>query len=202
MAKGVVYLMRTAVDGIIKIGKTETKNFETRMRTLEFNGYANVSGLKRFFAIEVEDYSEKEKMLHDIFATQQVGSTELFTAEADKLQQLLLAFEGKVIFPANTNQEKVFEEVARARTQGQQFSFYLKGISDGSEITFIKDPSIVATVCGEREVLFEGQAWKLSPLTYRIYEMRNELTSSGAYQGAYYWSYGGKRLSTIANLGN
>ena len=48
--------MTTAVSGLIKIGQTGTANFQERMRFLETNGYYNVSGLKRFFAIELEDY--------------------------------------------------------------------------------------------------------------------------------------------------
>ena len=59
--------MTTAVSGLIKIGQTGTSNYQERMRNLEANGYYNVAGLKRFFAIELEDYDEKEALLHDIF---------------------------------------------------------------------------------------------------------------------------------------
>lgn len=61
--KGVVYIMTTAVSGLIKIGQTGTANFQERMRFLEANGYYNVSGLKRFFAIELDDYTDKENLL-------------------------------------------------------------------------------------------------------------------------------------------
>ena len=40
MAKGIIYIMTTAVDGLIKIGKTD--NFENRMGELERNGNHNV----------------------------------------------------------------------------------------------------------------------------------------------------------------
>jgi len=49
--KGIIYIMTTAVSGLIKIGQTGNANFQERMRFLEANGYYNVSGLKRFFAI-------------------------------------------------------------------------------------------------------------------------------------------------------
>nr|MCR5102533.1 hypothetical protein [Butyrivibrio sp.] len=62
MAKGIIYVMKTVVPGLIKIGKTGSGNFEDRMRGLEQNGYRNVTGLKRTFAIEVEEYDEKEKL--------------------------------------------------------------------------------------------------------------------------------------------
>ena len=37
------------------------------MYNLEHDGYRNVTALKRSFAIEVDDYDEKEAMLHTIF---------------------------------------------------------------------------------------------------------------------------------------
>mgnify|MGYP003304471158 CR=1 FL=1 len=65
MAKGIIYVMTTVVPGLIKIGKTGSDNFENRMYQLERNGYFNVVGLKRKFAIEVEDYDAKEKKYID-----------------------------------------------------------------------------------------------------------------------------------------
>lgn len=43
--------------------KTGSENFEQRMHNLKINGYVNVVGLKRRFAIEVEDYDEKEILI-------------------------------------------------------------------------------------------------------------------------------------------
>ena len=63
MARGIIYIMTTVVPGLIKIGNTGIDNYESRMYQLERNGYFNVVGLKRKFAIEVEDYDEKEKLL-------------------------------------------------------------------------------------------------------------------------------------------
>ena len=65
MAKGIIYVMTTAVNGLIKIGMTQ--NFQQRMDYLEKNGYYNVTALKRRFAIEVDDYDKKEMMLKIIF---------------------------------------------------------------------------------------------------------------------------------------
>lgn len=59
--------MTSAVPGLIKIGKTGSNNYDTRMNFLEQNGYRNVTSLKRTFAIEVDDYDEKEVILHTIF---------------------------------------------------------------------------------------------------------------------------------------
>ena len=192
--------MTTAVSGLIKIGQSGTDAYQERMRNLEANGYYNVVGLKRVFAIELDDYKEKEGLLHEIFSRQRIGESELFALDLELVKQLLLSFEGKVIYPKETNKEKDFEEVAKARTQSQRFSFYRKGLKDGDEVVFIDDKDIVAKVVGEREVEYAGQTWKLSPLTYKLYEQRGELTASGAYQGAAYFTYKSKKLKDLPDI--
>lgn len=189
--------MTTAVSGLIKIGQSGINNFQERMRFLEANGYYNVVGLKRFFAIELDDYVDKETLLHDIFEKHRVGESELFALDQELVRQLLLSFEGKIIYPENINQAKEFDEVTEIRKQGKLFSFYKKGLKNGDEILFIKDKNISAKICGEREVEYQGQIWKLSPLAYRIFEQRGELNTSGAYQGANYFEYNGKKLKDI-----
>lgn len=99
MAKGIIYCMTTIVPGLIKIGKTGVDNFEQRMYNLENNGYRNIVGLKRRFAIEVEDYHEKEALLQDIFSKSNVPNTELFALDIDLVVQLLSSLEGKQVYP-------------------------------------------------------------------------------------------------------
>ena len=200
MKKGIIYIMTTAVSGLIKIGQTGTKNYSERMRFLEANGYSNVSGLKRFFAIELDDYSDKENLLKEIFSKHRVGDSELFALDYELVKQLLLSFDGKIIFPENLNKEKEFDKVSEVRNQSGLFSFYKKGLKNGDEIVFIQDKSIIVKVCGEREVEYDGQVWKLSPLTYKIFEEKNNLNTSGAYQGATYFEYNGKKLKDLPDI--
>lgn len=195
--KGIIYVMTTAVAGLIKIGKTGVNNYEERMRFLETNGYYNVVGLRRFFAIEVADYEKKENLLKEIFSKHQVGDSELFALDYELVKQLLLAFEGKVIYPENVSKEKEFDKVSKARKQGERFSFYRKGLKNGDKIVFRANKKIVAKVKGEREVEFEGQIWKLSPLTYELFRRMGKLNASGAYQGAAYFEHNGKKLRDL-----
>lgn len=199
-SKGIVYLMTTAVPGLVKIGQTQTNNFSERMRFLESNGYYNVSGLKKAFAIELEDYKEKEKMLHDVFTKQKIGESELFALDIDLIKQLLLSFEGKMIYPKTESKEKDFEEISKTREQGRLFSFYRKGLKNGDEILFVDDETIKARIVGEREVEYDGQVWKLSPLTYMIYEKMGRLTASGSYQGANYFKYDNRKLKDLPDI--
>jgi len=198
--KGIIYIMTTAVSGLIKIGKTGTNNYQERMRNLEANGYYNVAGLKRFFAMELEDYADKESLLHDIFNKHRVGESELFALDQELIRQLLLSFKGKIIYPENIDQEKEFDQVSKVRKQSNLFSFYKKGLKNGDEIVFKDDEHIIAKVVGEREVEYEGQVWKLSPLTYKLYEERGELNNSGAYAGANYFKYKGKKLRDLPDI--
>ena len=60
--KGIVYIMSTIVPGLIKIGITQNRRtFKHRMYQLERNGYRNITGLKREFAIKTNNYKEIEK---------------------------------------------------------------------------------------------------------------------------------------------
>lgn len=110
--KGVLYVMSSGVDGLIKIGKTG--NFENRMRILEANGYCNLTGMKREFAIEVDDYDVKEKLVHQVFASCHAGKTEIFAVDKDLVISLLSSFDGTQIYPdpKEVSQKAVFENAA------------------------------------------------------------------------------------------
>lgn len=198
--KGVIYVMTTAVSGLVKIGQTGTNNYQERMRNLEANGYYNVAGLRRFFAIELEDYKEKENLLKEIFNKHRVGESELFALDQELIRQLLLSLEGRVVFPEKINQEKEFDVITKVRKKDRLFTFYKKGLKNGDIIVFKDDKDITAKIVGEREVEYGGQVWKLSPLTYKIYEQKGKLNDSGAYAGADYFKYRGKILRTLPDI--
>ena len=114
MAKGVIYIMTCVVPGLIKIGKTATANFEQRMYNLEHDGYRNVTGFKRKFAIEVEEYDEKESLIHKIFEKSRVSDTELFAVDVNDVVKLLSSFDGYKIYPKTETKEEIFKEAVDA----------------------------------------------------------------------------------------
>ena len=128
MAKGIIYIMETVVPGLIKIGKTASNQFANRMYNLERNGYNNVVGLKRRFAIEVEDYDEKEVLLHSLFDKSRLQNSELFALDVDMVIQLLTSFEGTQIFPENITKEQVFAEATVSRLENAGISSIPDGI--------------------------------------------------------------------------
>ena len=113
--KKIIYLMTSVVSGLVKIGKTGTSNYPERMRVLETNGYYNVVGLKRYFAIELDDYDDKENLLREIFSKHQVGTSKLFALDQDLIRQLLLSFDGKLIYPEKIDKEEVFDKLTAVR---------------------------------------------------------------------------------------
>ncbi|MCL1899181.1 MAG: GIY-YIG nuclease family protein [Promicromonosporaceae bacterium] len=195
MSKGVLYVMTTVVTGLIKIGRSGTDNWETRMAGLRRHGYQNVAGLKPYFAIEVEDYDEKERLLQEVFSKHRVADSELFALDADLAKQLLLAFKGRALFPPATDQEGAFEEVTETRKVERRFSFPKVGIQDGETIHLLGYPHIKATVSGVKTVTYDGEAGlRLSPLTRDLYDELGLHRQSGSFQGAQHWVYQGKRL--------
>ena len=107
MAKGIIYITTTSVTGLIKIGKTESDKFQNRMAILEQNGYWNVNGLKRYYAVEVDDYDEKEKLIHTIFSKSQVATSELFALDKELAKEVLQSFGGKQIYPVLDSTGKI-----------------------------------------------------------------------------------------------
>ena len=122
MAKGVLYCMTTVVPGLIKIGKTTRDNFESRMYNLERNGYSNVVGLKRYFAIEVDDYDAKESLLDEIFSKSRVPNTELFALDIALVVQLLSSLDGKQIYPETESKKEVFKKATQERSIRENLS--------------------------------------------------------------------------------
>lgn len=148
MAKGIIYVMTTAVPGLIKIGKTGTKNFEQRMYNLEHDGYRNVTALQRTFAIEVEDYDEKEALLHTIFEKSRLADTELFAIDVNIVIQLLSSFDGDMIYPKVETKADVFDEAAD-NSKGKlipngKYTFNRKKKSDNK---MVKATAIVQNGC-------------------------------------------------------
>lgn len=126
--RGIIYVMSTVVPGLIKIGKTGIENFESRMYILERNGYSNVVGLKRKFAIELDSYDEKEELIHEIFSKSRVPNTELFAIDIDLVIKLLSSFEGKQIFPVEKSKEEVFEDASKELDIKEDSGFIPDGI--------------------------------------------------------------------------
>lgn len=107
MAKGVIYCMSSSIPGVVKIGMTQTSQYNQRMKKLEDDGYKNMTGFRREFAIEVKDYEKKERLIHEIFSKSRIGDTECFAVSLKLVKELLASLDGTQIFPKSNINEKI-----------------------------------------------------------------------------------------------
>lgn len=211
MAKGTIYLMTSAVSGLIKIGKTDTAHFEQRMNYLQNNGYFNVTNLRKYFAIEVADYDRKEQLLHTIFSKSQVGSSEMFALDKRIARDLLLAFNGRIIYDAENGgkpkQEKTVKQ-GRKKAAGSEkpaersrkhpsepFRFSMIGLKPGDNIHFVRDESVTAVVASDRTVMYHDQEYSLSHLAQTL------LNTEHPVQGPKFFTFNGKKLTELRHNG-
>lgn len=166
MAKGIIYLMSTCVDGLVKIGKTGIDNFEQRMKKLEKDGYRRISVLTREFAIEVDEYDEKETLLKEIFSKSRVGTSELFSVDINLVKQLMSSLDGKVIYPKDEKKEDIFiqatEEVEVKKGIIPDGKYYLK-----TKIKNLEYHAEAIMIVENGKIYIESGA-KLAPVTSKI----------------------------------
>ena len=92
----------------------------------------------------------------------------------------------------HNSQEDVCE---RERPRRARFKFSMVNIPIGSKLVFVPT-GVEVKVAGDDQIEYEGRIYKLSPFvgTFMPEDHRN---TSGAYQGAKYFSYNGKILDDL-----
>lgn len=206
MATGVLYVMTTAVDGLIKIGKTD--RFASRMNELERDGHRNVTALKRRFAIKVSDYDEKEILLRKIFEKSRVANTELFAVQdIDLVINLLKAFQGQIIYDEGEVSNEISEEQTNEtvvgssieqnivqpviRHQAPRTTFAMINVQIGSEIAFVRDVTKRAIVIDDvNHIKYDNDIYSVSGLAKKL------LNTRGQVNGWNFFLYNGETLFT------
>lgn len=181
MSKGILYVMTTVVPGLVKIGKTGSENFRDRMYNLERHGYSNVAGLKRRFAIEVDDYDEKEKLLAEIFSKSRVPNTELFALDIDVVIQLLSSLDGIQIYPEHQTKNEVFDQASKERKLKSDIGFlpdglyflnrHVKGFGEVSGKAAVKDgvfTLLKGSRCADEGPGFVSESRKNAPIENHV----------------------------------
>ena len=197
MSKGIIYICTTSVDGLIKIGRTD--NFNARLNILEQNGYWNVSGLKRFYAVRVDDYIEKEKLIHTIFSKSQVANSELFALDKNLAKDMLDAFEGEIIYPEQPKKQTKDNQVINKKKKKSPTKFSTVNIPVGSTLVFVKDPAkTVITVDNINKVNLNGEVMAISIAASRL----RGKNSKGKYPstcGQAWFTYNGRLITELRN---
>ena len=144
---GIVYLMKSVINGVYKIGKTREDAFESRMYDLEKNGYDNIGGLRRVIAVRTENYEVKEKMLHEIFSKSRIAQTEFFAVDRNLVEQLFYSLKGEAIFPKKVDTEKEIEEIVERQEKEVGRREFINFVKENHE----KNPRIIRNLLGEKE---------------------------------------------------
>lgn len=197
MSKGIIYICTTSVEGLIKIGRTD--NFNARMNILEQNGYWNVSGLKRFYAVRVDDYIEKEKLIHTIFSKSQVANSELFALDKNLAKDMLDAFEGEIIYPEQPKKQTKNDQVIDKKKKKSPTKFNMVNIPVGSTLVFIKDHTkTVATADDINKVNLNGEVISISEAASRL-RGKNSRGEYSSTCGQAWFTYNGRLIAELRN---
>ena len=100
--------------------------------------------------------------------------------------------------PEDMRKSDNYSNIRRTIRYRWKLSFDKLGLV-GKTINYIPDQNISAVVVDDKKVLFEGEYWKLSPLTRELKRKEGDLNMSGSYRGSQYWQYDGVCLVDMMN---
>ena len=192
MSKGYVYIMTTAVEGIIKIGRSD--NWTRRCQDqLEANGYKNMNGLKTYFVVQVSDQEEIESIMHDIFRESRVSNFEMFAVDKDRAKRVLSKM-GAQVYP-DINSKKI---VSSTQSKFVKNTFEFCNVPVGSELVLIFDPTYkVITIDDKNKVKTpSGEICSISKAADSY--IRPKKASKGGINGFAEFMYNGTRLWDIS----
>lgn len=187
MTEIIYILINEAMPGYVKIGRTT--NLEQRIRTLD-----NTSvplPFECFYACTVHNAIFVEKQLHDAFLDHRIRSNrEFFELSPDRVVSALKLAEIENITPKRDYVETLEDQQAlnQARARRAMFNFALAQIPVGSQLTFVNNETITATVIDNRSIEYNGTMTSVSAAAQQI------LGYSYQVQGTIYWVYNGETL--------
>ena len=189
--KGVIYILTNpSFPDYVKIGYAT--DIEQRLKQL--NRSETIPYAFRVYAIyEVEsDLTDKE--LHKLIDSL---NPDLRTIETYSLLDCIAKISGttdrlKKMKPEGheVKDEKIAEDV-RAESKRGPFRFSDCNIPFGSEVAFVEDESVVATVIDDRHILYNGQTTSLSALARELKHFDHHV------QGTVWFKYKGEVLNDL-----
>lgn len=200
--KGFVYVLTNPSfrDDWVKIGRSKR---EPEVRGRELYNTAVPLPYEIYATLKTAKYQEAEKMLHrtiDRISKLRIAANREFFNIAPEVAYEILIDVAAMLDDAELKlygDNVEIESLKEKSKASARFGFHTRGIKKGEEITFIDDPKIIAIVENDREVMFEGKLWYLSPLVRELYTRMGNVNTSGSYQGPLYFSYKGIKLTEI-----
>ena len=187
----------------VKIGKSSRP---VDVRSKELDNTAVPLPFEIFATMKTMKYNEVEKLVHktiDRLTDLRIRQNREFFNVAPQLALDIFRDiastidDAEVILYENSKPivEEARKEIQKREVKRARFKFSMCDIKIGELITFIPT-GIQVKVASDDSIEYEGRIYKLSPFvgTFMPEEQRN---TSGAYQGAKYFSYNGKVLDEI-----
>ncbi|MBP5430608.1 MAG: GIY-YIG nuclease family protein [Elusimicrobiaceae bacterium] len=198
MEKGFIYVFTNdAMPEYIKIGITT--NIKNRLRELDTTGIP--VPFRCHYAIQVEDYKTRERLLHAAFADHRVrDNREFFRLAPERAVAALKAIGGQEL--STFDNEMIDEEgkvvddkELKNIVRSKRFPFKECGIPVGAELVFTRDESKKAHVTAGNQVEYEGQIYSLSSLAKRLLQEKGY--NWKAVSGPSFFTYNGDILTDI-----
>lgn len=187
----------------VKIGKSSRP---VDIRSKELDNTAVPLPFEIFATMRTVKYNEVEKLVHktiDRLTDLRIRQNREFFNVApqvalDIFHDIAMTVDDAVVILYDESKpvtEKQCLEPKRREVKRSRFKFSMCGIRIGESVTFNPTGTVVK-VATDDSIEYEGRIYKLSPFvgTFMPEEQRN---TSGAYQGAKYFSYNGKILDDI-----
>ena len=187
----------------VKIGKSSRP---VDVRSKELDNTAVPLPFEIFATMKTSKYNEVEKLVHktiDRLTDLRIRQSREFFNVAPQLALDIFRDIATTIDDAEVTlyqdnkpiNESECKKSQKREVKRPRFKFSMCDIKIGEKITFIPT-DIVAKVASDDSIEYEGRIYKLSPFvgTFMPEEQRN---TSGAYQGAKYFSYNGKVLDDL-----
>jgi len=189
MAEIIYILTNEAMDGYVKIGKTNG-NLEQRIKELSSSTSIPLP-FTCFYACTVKNASFVEHQLHDAFDNNRINpKREFFQISPERVVSALKLAEIENITPKkdiveDKEDQEALDEIRKRRPP---FRFSMAHIPTGAELVFSRDEKIKARVLDNRSIEFNGRKTSLSISAQEI------LGYNYGVAGTDYWQYEGETL--------
>lgn len=204
--QGYVYILTNPSfrEDWVKIGKSSRP---VDIRSKELDNTAVPLPFEIFATLKTSKYEIVEKKIHkaiDRLTDLRIRQNREFFNIKPELALEILNDEAMILDDAEItlyrdnapikDNSQVQEDIVHKK-QRPRFKFSMVNIPIGTKITFIPT-GLTVKVASDDQIEYEGRIYKLSPFvgTFMPAEKRN---TSGAYQGAKYFSYNGKVLDDL-----
>jgi hypothetical protein len=196
---GTIYILTNeSMPGYVKVGKTSTSP-EQRMRELDTSGVP--LPFECFYAAEVADCHQAERLLHDAFADVRVRSRrEFFEISPERVASALRLAAIQDVTPRDDVVEDAEDERAlnEARRRRGRFNFKIVGIQPGAVLTLAKDETKTCEVIDNQRVRYREELMSLSQAALKaIHELGYTWK---AVSGPENWEFEGRTLDEIRRL--